>query len=112
MNIDAALLRYRVLAYIVGVGLALIVFVGVPLQVAGYPQLVSIAGPIHGVFYIIYLLMALDLARRARFSPVEMAAMVGAGLVPVLAFVIERRITHRVRTGTVEPWHLPAWLRR
>ncbi|MHB8506992.1 MAG: DUF3817 domain-containing protein [Acidimicrobiales bacterium] len=111
-TIDGALLRYRVLAYIVGVGLALLVFVGVPLQLAGHPQLVAIAGPVHGFFYILYLAMALDLARRARFSVVEMLAMVGAGLVPVLAFVIERRITRRVRHGSVESWHLPARLRR
>lgn len=112
MNLDAALLRYRVLAYIVGVGLALLVFVGVPLQIAGYPQLVTIAGPIHGFFYIVYLITALDLARRARFSVWEMLAMVGAGLVPVLAFVIERRVTRRVRSGSVSAWSLPAWARR
>lgn len=111
-TLDGALLRYRVLAYIVGTGLALLVFVGVPLQAAGYPQLVTIAGPIHGVFYIVYLVMALDLARRARFSLVEMFAMIGAGLIPILAFVIERRITRRVRAGAVEPWQLPAFLRR
>ncbi len=111
-TLDGALLRYRLLAYTVGVGLAILVFVGIPLQVAGYPQLVQILGPIHGVFYIVYLLLALDLARRARFSLAEMAAMVGAGFVPVLAFVIERRVTRQVRSGDITPWQLPAWLRR
>lgn len=106
-TIDGALLRYRVLAYIVGVGLATLVFVGIPLQLAGYPQVVTIIGPIHGFFYILYLVFALDLSRRARFSFLEMLAMVGAGLVPILAFVIERRITRRVRTGELLRWHLP-----
>ncbi len=106
-GIEGSLLRYRVLAYIVGVGLATLVFVGIPLQIAGYPQLVAIAGPIHGVFYIIYLVTALDLARKARFSLLEMAAMIGAGLLPILAFVIERRITRRVRTEVLPTWHLP-----
>jgi len=97
-GIEAAMLRYRVMAYIVGVGLATLVFVGVPLQyAAGVPQVDAIVGPIHGFFYIVYLIAALDLARRARFTLLQMAAMVGAGFVPILAFVIERRVTNRLR---------------
>lgn len=97
MSMNAALLRYRVMAYAVGVGLAVLVFVGIPLQVAGHKQVVAIVGPIHGVLYIVYLLVALDLARRARFSLLEMLAMVGAGLLPILAFVVEHFMTKRVR---------------
>lgn len=93
-----ALLRYRVMAYIVGVGLAVLVFVGMPLQfAASYKGVVSVVGPLHGFLYIVYLVAALDLARRARFTLLEMAAMVGAGLLPFLAFVIERRVTHKVQ---------------
>jgi integral membrane protein len=92
-----ALLRYRVMAYIVGVGLAILVFVGIPLQYgAGDKTVVAVVGPLHGFLYIIYLVAALDLARRARFTIVEMLAMIGAGLRPGLAFVIERRVTHKV----------------
>lgn len=93
----AALTRYRVMAYVVGIGLAILVFVGIPLQVAGHNQVVAIVGPIHGFLYIIYLIVALDLARRARFSFLEMLAMVGAGLLPILAFVVEHYMTKRVR---------------
>ena len=39
---------------------------------------------------------AVDLARRARFTLLQMAAMVGAGFLPFLAFVIERRVGRRV----------------
>lgn len=97
-GIGAALTRYRVLAYIVGTGLATLCFVGVPLQFgAGAPRVDSIVGPIHGVFYMVYLLAAVDLARRARFTFLQMAAMTGAGFLPVLAFVVERRVTARIR---------------
>jgi integral membrane protein len=97
MSMNAALLRYRVMAYIVGVGLAVLVFVGIPLQIAGHKEVVAVVGPIHGFFYILYLVVALDLARRARFSFLEMLAMVGAGLLPGLAFVAEHYMTKRVR---------------
>lgn len=85
------------MAYTVGAGLMILVFVGVPLQLAaGNNAFVAIAGPIHGFLYIIYLFAALDLARRARFTLGELLAMVGAGLLPLLAFIIERRITRKV----------------
>ncbi|HEY1734635.1 MAG TPA: DUF3817 domain-containing protein, partial [Acidimicrobiales bacterium] len=91
------LLRYRIMAYIVGVGLLILVFVGVPLQYAAtIPQVAQIVGPIHGFLYIVYLLASVDLARRARFTLLQMAAMVGAGFLPFLAFVIEHRVARRV----------------
>lgn len=97
-GIRAALTRYRVMAYIVGVGLATLVFVGVPLQYgAGIPQVDEIVGPVHGFLYIVYLLAAVDLARRARFTLLQMAAMIGAGFIPILAFVIEHFVTRRIR---------------
>jgi integral membrane protein len=97
-GLSAALGRYRVMAYVVGVGLATLVFVGVPLQYgAGIPQVDEVVGPIHGFLYIVYLLTAVDLARRARFTLLQMGAMIGAGFVPLLAFVIEHRVTRRLR---------------
>lgn len=95
--IENARRRYAVMAYVVGVGLLVLVLVGVPLQYgADVPQVAEIVGPIHGFLYIVYLVAAFDLARRARFSFWQLAAMVGAGFVPFLAFVIERRVSRRV----------------
>jgi integral membrane protein len=82
----------------VGTGLLILFVVGIPLQYAGgHPSVDQIVGPIHGFFYIIYLLVALDLARRARFTLLQMAAMVGAGFCPFMAFVIEHFVVKRVR---------------
>jgi hypothetical protein len=44
----------------------------------------------------VYLFTAVDLARRARFTLWQMAAMVGAGFIPFLAFVVEARVARRV----------------
>ena len=89
-----SLARYRVMAYVVGVGLIVLVFVGVPLQYgAGVPQVAEIVGPIHGAMYVVYLASAVDLAVRAGLRTRQLAAIVAAGFVPFLAFVVERRIT-------------------
>jgi len=101
-GIEGALLRYKVMAYVVGIGLLILVFVGVPLQYgADVPQVAQIVGPIHGFLYIVYLLTAVDLARRARFTLLQMLAMVAAGFLPFVAFIIERRVEVRVRETLV-----------
>ena len=99
----SCLLRYRVMAYVVGVGLLVLVLVGVPLQyAAGKPAVVHVVGPVHGFLYILYLATVVDLARRFRLSLGQLIALVAAGFVPFLAFVVERRTTRRLeREGPV-----------
>jgi len=96
-GIEGALQRYKVMAYIVGVGLIILVFIGIPLQYgANFDLVEKVVGTMHGFLYIVYLVAALDLARRARFTLLQMAAMIGAGLLPFLAFIIERKVERRV----------------
>jgi integral membrane protein len=92
------------MAYTVGVGLIVLVFVGMPLKyAAGVDGVVAVVGPLHGVLYIVYLLAALDLARTRRLRILPVLAMVGAGLLPFLAFYVERRITRKVEQEMAQP---------
>jgi integral membrane protein len=91
--VNRALNAYRAMAYVVGVLLIVLVFAGIPLQFgAGRPVVVNVVGPIHGFCYIVYLLTAANLARNERFSLKQLLAIVLAGLLPFLAFVVERRV--------------------
>ncbi len=91
---QSSLVRYRVMAYVVGVGLLLLVLVGVPLQyAAGEPAVVQVVGPIHGFLYIVYLVAVADLAHRFGLRLGRVIALVAAGFVPFLAFVVERWMT-------------------
>jgi integral membrane protein len=101
---SGALLRYRIMAYLVGTGLLVLTLIGVPLQyAANRPEVVSVVGPIHGFLYIVYLLAAFDLARRARFSLLQMLAMFCAGFLPFLAFFVEHHIALRVKNEFLTP---------
>ncbi|HUY86618.1 MAG TPA: DUF3817 domain-containing protein [Acidimicrobiales bacterium] len=98
LNIEGALARYRLMAFVVGIGLAVLVFVGMPLQYwASAPQLVHVVGPIHGIFYIVYLATAIDLVSRCRWNVIQLLPPVLAGLVPGVAFVVEHYTTKKVR---------------
>jgi integral membrane protein len=96
--VSAALTRYRVLAYIVGVGLLILVLVAMPLKYfADSPGLVAVVGPIHGFVFFLYVLAALDLAVRGRWAPVRTVLVLLAGTIPFLSFVAERSVTAQVR---------------
>lgn len=98
--IGQAMLRYRVMATVVGVLLIALIFVAVPLNhLAGIPGPSTVLGTAHGWLYGLFFLSAVDLALRARWSLTGFLLTVVAGTVPVLSFFAERRATAMMRAG-------------
>jgi integral membrane protein len=96
--VSGALTRYRVMAYVVGTALLALVLVAMPLKyVAGDERVISVVGPLHGFLYMVYLVVAFDLAHRQRWSIRQTLLLLLAGTVPFLTFVMERRVTRRVQ---------------
>ena len=94
----AALTRFRVMAYIVGVLLLVLVCVAMPLKYfADQDTMVAVVGPIHGFLYMVYLVTAFDLAVRARWPFTRTVLVLLAGTVPVMSFVAERKVTGWIR---------------
>ena len=93
-----AVLRYRVMAYVTGVVLMVLCFVGIPLQVAGHPAVANNVGVVHGILYIIYLVFAWILSRKLRLANKPTVIMLLAGTVPIMTFIVERWITRRFIT--------------
>jgi integral membrane protein len=101
-----ALLRYRVMANVVGVLLIVLVLVGVPLkylteegtrlQLTG-EWITSYLGVAHGWLYMIFLVTAFLLSRKARWDLPFTITTLLCGTVPVLSFWAEHRATARVR---------------
>jgi integral membrane protein len=95
---EGALVRYRVMTFIVGSALIVLVFLGVPLQVWGHFDLVAkVEGTIHGYLYLVYLFTAVDVARRAHWRLGRILAVVLSGFVPFLAFVVEHRVYRQMQ---------------
>ncbi|WP_433210332.1 DUF3817 domain-containing protein [Dactylosporangium sp. CS-047395] len=97
MNLYPALTRYRVIAWIVGV-LLIVLTVGTVIKyTADNETIVALVGPAHGFLYMVYLVLAADLARRARWKVGFTVLVLLAGTVPFLSFVAERVVTRRVK---------------
>jgi len=93
--LKAAVLRYRVMAYVTGVVLIILCFVGIPLQIAGKPAVANYVGVTHGILYIIYLVCAWTLARKLRLAIKPTVIMLLAGTIPIMTFIVERWVTRR-----------------
>jgi len=95
-GLKGALARYRVLAYIVGVGL-LALCAGMILEY-GFEQkkFIAIVAPVHGFLYIVYLILAVDLGLKAKWPAVKTVLILLAGMVPFVSFIAERRVTHEL----------------
>jgi len=93
--VEAAVLRYRVMAYVTGVVLVVLCFVGIPLQIAGHPSVANNVGVVHGILYIIYLVFAWILSRKLELATKPTVIMLLAGTIPIMTFIVERWVTRR-----------------
>jgi len=88
--IRGALLRYRIMAYVVGVLLVVLVLVGMPLKYfADNGAVVTLTGVPHGWLYMILLVTAYDLGRRVHWPWGRLLIIALAGTVPFLSFWAE-----------------------
>jgi integral membrane protein len=91
-----AVLRYRVMAYITGVLIIIVVFAGIPLQIWGHNTfIVNDIGTLHGFLYMVYIVFAYMLSRKLRMRPQPTVLLLLAGTVPVMTFAVERWMTRR-----------------
>jgi integral membrane protein len=87
----AAALRYRVMAYITGVLIIVVCFVGIPLQVAAHNTFIANdIGTVHGFLYIVYIIVSYLLAQKLKMKMGPTILLLLAGTIPVMTFLVER----------------------
>jgi integral membrane protein len=103
-SIAGALTRYRVMAFVTGSFLLLLTVVTI-IKYAGIaagwedPTFLAVAqwiGIVHGWIYIVYVAACFDLWRRAKWGIGRLATLALGGIVPVMSFVVERRVARDV----------------
>ncbi|SDM36967.1 integral membrane protein [Lentzea albidocapillata subsp. violacea] len=94
-----ALTRFRVMAYVVGVFLLLLVVAMVLKYAADMDGAMKVVGPVHGFLYAIYLVISVDLALKLRWSIKGTALVLLAGTIPFLSFWAERKVVEKTAQG-------------
>lgn len=101
---EGALKRYRVMAVITGVMLIL-VFLGMLRYIPGVPRTegldsaLSILSQVHGFVYVVYVVTVWQVWSQARWGYKRLASMFFGGVVPLLSFFVEKRVTREVRAA-------------
>jgi integral membrane protein len=86
-----AVLRYRVMAYITGVLIIIVVFAGIPLQIWAHNTFIANdIATVHGFLYIVYIVFAAILASKLHMKPKPTVLLLLAGTIPVMTFIVER----------------------
>mgnify|MGYP003342281967 CR=1 FL=1 len=95
-GLKGAFLRYRVMAYVTGVVLAVaFVWLIIGRLFLGYgdeaarPALYGYLWIAHGWLYFLYLITGVDLAFRVRYSLLRTVGILLAGTIPFMSFVSE-----------------------
>lgn len=99
MQIEGRLRAYRIAAWVTGIGLLVLTVAAVLDWVFHRPLLAEIVGPVHGFFYMGYIVCTLLLAERCRWKPFDALVILACGTIPVASFFAERRVTRRVHEG-------------
>lgn len=102
---------YRVLAILVGVLLAFCSLVALPLKylaadgssLQAFGENASIMWVAHGWLFMVYVVVAFLLSRKAGWSWGFTGTALIAGLIPLLIFWVERKVTQRYRADMGEP---------
>ena len=91
---EKALARFKFIAYLAGVVLNLFT-IEITLKYSGILEIPWFA-QLHGIVYMVYVVIAFDMSRKAKLSLRETFLVLIAGTIPVMSFVAESRIRRRV----------------
>jgi len=93
----SGLMRYRVMAWLAGIGLLLLCLDMYLRYVQDMTTVLDLVPRVHGFVYMLYLVTVFDLSFRMKWPLSKGVLVCLAGTVPFVSFVAEHRITGQVR---------------
>lgn len=108
-KVRPALTRYRIMAFVTGSFLLLLTVVtavkyiglAVGWEHEGFTSFATLVGIVHGWIFMIYVAACAELFVRMKWPLSRLITLVLGGVVPVLSFVMERRVTREVAASLV-----------
>jgi integral membrane protein len=95
--------RLRVIAFIEGISYLVLLCVAMPLKYfAGLPLPVKIAGWIHGLLFVLYLMSVAEVTVKRRWSVGKIFVALVASLIPFGTFALDARLRREQESETSE----------
>jgi integral membrane protein len=87
--------RFRVIGLIEGISYLVLLGIAMPLKYfLDYPAAVKIAGSLHGLFFVLYILALAHVTFKNRWSIMRVVGAFIASLLPFGNFVLDARLKH------------------
>ena len=88
--------RFRIVSFFEGVSLLLLLGVAMPVKyMLGDPSLVKSVGMIHGLLFILYVLLTLNMRSEYNWSLATTAKVLLASVIPFGTFYIDAKVLKR-----------------
>lgn len=85
--------RFRIVAFLEGMSFLILLGIAMPLKyMAGKPEAVQIVGMAHGVLFILYVLMVLQVRSVLQWSTKETLVALAASVLPFGTFYVDARM--------------------
>ncbi|MTH54743.1 DUF3817 domain-containing protein [Bacillus mangrovi] len=96
MLISTPIQRLRLIGTIEGISFIVLLSIAMPLKyMADIPMAVTIAGSLHGLFFVLFILAVLHAAYRHRWSIIKMGLAVLASIIPFGTFFLNKKLPER-----------------
>ncbi|KQL44666.1 hypothetical protein AN963_25185 [Brevibacillus choshinensis] len=93
--LNSALGRFRVIGIIEGISYLVLLGIAMPLKhFLDMPVAVKIAGSLHGLFFVLYIIALAHVTFKNKWSILKVAGAFIASLLPFGNFVLDARIKH------------------
>jgi integral membrane protein len=84
--------RFRMVGFVEGLSFLVLLLIAMPLKyLAGFPQAVSVVGMIHGVLFVAYVILAIQLTFVENWSLKLLLILLVASLIPLGTFYTDYR---------------------
>ena len=93
--------RLRIVAFLEGISLLILVFIAVPFKyLFGHPQLSGFMGPVHGALFLLFVIMTLSVGveQQWKFKTTTCKVLL-ACIVPFGTFYIDKTILSKINPG-------------
>ncbi len=91
--LNSPIAKFRLMGLLEGISLLVLLFIAMPLKYfAGFPEVVTLVGSIHGMLFVMYLIMIAYVTFKIRWSFVWITSAFAVAFIPFGNLVLDAKL--------------------